>query len=186
MILLASFLFVPALVQANVVSISTTSLPNGTVGEHYSVPVRAFHGCTPYRWWISGTLPQGLAASPSRFTTYDLLHGTPDRVGWFTFSITVRGCGGHISTHRYTIRILPAQTTHSVSLNWKPSPGAVAYDLYRSTSSGGPYALVASAISGTNFVDEAVTAGETYFYVATAWNGTMESGFSNQVIVVVP
>jgi fibronectin type 3 domain-containing protein len=58
--------------------------------------------------------------------------------------------------------------------------------LYRSTFSGGPYALVASAILGTSFVDQSVTTGETYFYVATAWDGTKESGFSNQVTVVVP
>jgi len=103
-----------------------------------------------------------------------------------TFSVTVRGCGGHISSHRYTVSIAPAQTAHSVSLKWQPSPTAVSYDLYRSTFSGGPYELVASAILGTSFVDQSVTAGETYFYVAMAWDGTKESGFSNQVIAVVP
>src|SRR2546427_16983 len=99
------FLLPAALAQATVVSISTTSLPNGTVGQHYSVAVKAIHGCTPYRWWVSGTLPIG---------------------------------------------------------------------------------LVASAILGTSFVDQSVTAGETYFYVATAWDGTKESGFSNQVTAAVP
>jgi fibronectin type 3 domain-containing protein len=58
--------------------------------------------------------------------------------------------------------------------------------LYRSTFSGGPYELVASAILGTSFVDQAVTSGETYFYVVTAWDGTKESAFSNQLIAVVP
>jgi hypothetical protein len=180
------FLFLAALAQAKVVSIETTSLPNGTVGQHYWVAVKAINGCTPYRWWISGTLPSGLAASPSPATTSDLVHGTPVSVGSSTFSVTVRGCGGHISSHRYTITIAPAQTAHSVSLKWQPSPTAVSYDLYRSTFSGGPYALVASAILGTGFVDQSVTAGETYFYVATAWDGAKESGFCNQVIVVVP
>ena len=140
----------------------------------------------PYRWWVSGTLPIGLVASPSPATTYDLVHGTPAQVGSSTFSVTVRGCGGHISSHRYTVSIAPAQTAHSVSLKWQPSPTAVSYDLYRSTFSGGPYGLVASAILGTSFVDQSVTAGETYFYVATAWDGTKESGFSNQVTAAVP
>ena len=180
------FLLSAALAQATVVSISTTSLPNGTVGQHYSAAVKAIRGCTPCRWWVSGTLPSGLVASPSPATTYDLVHGTPAKVGSSTFSVTVRGCGGHISSHRYTVSVAPAQTAHSVSLNWQPSPTAVSYELYRSTISGGPYELVASAILGTNFVDEAVTAGETYFYVAMAWDGTKESGFSNQVIAVVP
>src|SRR5207302_5409344 len=91
-----------------------------------------------------------------------------------------------ISSHRYTVSIAPAQTAHSVCLKWQPSATAVSYDLYRSTLSCGPYGLVASAILGTSFVDQAVTAGETYFSVATAWDGTKESSFSNQVIAVVP
>src|SRR5437016_13296008 len=107
----------------------------------------------PYRWWVSGTLPIGLVASPSPATTYDLVHGTPAQVGSSTFSVTVRGCGGHISSHRYTVSIAPAQTAHSVSLKWQPSATAVSYDLYRSTFSGGPYGLVASAILATSFVD---------------------------------
>src|SRR5439155_20720102 len=68
------FLFLAALAQATVVSISTTSLPNGTVGQHYAVAVKAINGCTPYRWWISGTLPSGLVASPS--PRYDLRSGS--------------------------------------------------------------------------------------------------------------
>ena len=183
---LTLFLLPAALAQATVVSISTTSLPNGTVGQHYSAAVKAIHGCTPYRWWVSGTLPSGLVASPSPATTYDLVHGTPATVGSSTFSVTVKGCGGHISSRWYTVSIAPAQTAHSVSLKWQPSATAVSYDLYRSTLSGGPYELVASAILGTSFMDQSVTAGETYFYVATAWDGTKESGFSNQVIAVVP
>src|SRR5437773_6568599 len=70
-------------------------------------------------------------------------------VGSSTFSVTVKGCGGHISSRRYTVSIAPAQTAHSVSLKWQSSPTAVSYDLYRSTFSGGPYGLVASAILGT-------------------------------------
>jgi hypothetical protein len=180
------FLLQAALAQATVVSISTISLPNGTVGQHYWAAVKAIHGCTPYRWWISGALPSGLVASRSTTTTSDLIHGIPTTVGSSTFSVTVRGCGGHISTHRYTVSIAPAQTVHSVSLKWQPSATAVSYDLYRSTLSGGPYGLVASAILGTSFVDQAVTSGETYFYVVTAWDGTKESAFSNQVMAVVP
>src|SRR5437879_1620584 len=124
------------------VSISTTSLPNGTVGQHYSVAVKAIHGCTPYRWWISGTLPSGLVASPSPATTYDLVHGTPAQVGSSTFSVTVRGCGGHISSHRYTVSIAPAQTAHSVSLKWRHTLTLVIQDSdrvlsYRVTPVGG-------------------------------------------------
>src|SRR5438094_10045819 len=138
-------------------------MTNGALCHHYSVAGKAIHGCTPYRWWVSGTLPIGLVASPSPATTYDLVHGTPAQVGSSTFSVTVRGCGGHISSRRYTVSIAPAQTPHSVSLKWQPSPTAVSYDLYRSTISGGPYELVASAVLGTSFIVRSVTARVTFF-----------------------
>src|SRR2546426_11829670 len=41
------FLFLAALAQATVVSISTTSLPNGTVGQHYAVAVKPLMAVPP-------------------------------------------------------------------------------------------------------------------------------------------
>src|SRR3989475_11138877 len=107
-------------------------------------------------------------------------------VGSSTFSVTVKGCGGHISSRRYTVSIAPAQTAHSVSLKWQSSPTAVSYDLYRSTFSGGPYALVGSAILGTSFVDQSVTAGEAYFFEASAWEWAKERGFSKRGVAAGP
>jgi len=49
-----------------------------------------------------------------------------------------------------------------------------------------PRSLLADSYFPGSFVDQSVTAGETYFYVATAWDGTKESGFSNQVTAAVP
>src|SRR2546430_17692956 len=92
-------------------------------------------------------------------------------VGSSTFSVTVKGCGGHISSRRYTVSIAPAQTAHSVSLKGQPSATAVSYDLYRSTISGGPYGLVASAILRTSFMDQSVTWGGASIYRATSWGG---------------
>ena len=61
------------------------------------------------------------------------------------------------------------------------------YNVYRAGVSGGPYASVASANSGTSYVDGSVQAGQTYYYVVTAvdTNGT-ESVYSNQVQAVIP
>jgi hypothetical protein len=45
-------------------SISTSSLPNGTVGTAYSTSLGASGGTSPYSWTVSGgTLPAGLALS---------------------------------------------------------------------------------------------------------------------------
>jgi hypothetical protein len=42
-------------------------------------------------------------------------------------------------------------------------------------------------LSGTSFSDNQVQAGHTYFYVATAINGSnSESGYSSQAQAIVP
>jgi fibronectin type 3 domain-containing protein len=54
--------------------------------------------------------------------------------------------------------------------------------------SGGPYALInTSLISGTNYTDTNVTAGQTYYYVTTAVDGSDDqSANSNQAVATVP
>jgi fibronectin type 3 domain-containing protein len=64
----------------------------------------------------------------------------------------------------------------------------VGYNVYRSTTSGGPYTLITSTpVAGVTYTDTAVQAGVTYFYVVTAVdaNGN-ESAFSNEASVTVP
>jgi hypothetical protein len=78
---------------------------------------------------------------------------------------------------------------HSVSLSWSATTSPVAgYNIYRGVQSGGPYAkLTASPAPGTNYSDNAVQAGATYYYVATAVNSSsQESGYSNQTVATVP
>ena len=82
-----------------------------------------------------------------------------------------------------------APTQHSVDLSWgaSSSSNVQGYNVYRAGVSGGPYAAVVSANSGTTFVDGSVQSGQTYFYVVTAvdTSGT-ESAYSNQVQAVIP
>jgi Abnormal spindle-like microcephaly-assoc'd, ASPM-SPD-2-Hydin len=78
---------------------------------------------------------------------------------------------------------------HSVSLSWAQSSSAtVGYNVYRSTVSGGPFSKINSALNAsTNFVDNIVQAGSTYYYVTTAVNGSgVESAYSNQVKAAIP
>jgi hypothetical protein len=82
-----------------------------------------------------------------------------------------------------------AASAHSVSLTWDPSRSAVTgYNVYRGSVSGGPYAQINSVLDpSTSYTDNTVLAGNTYFYVSTALDsGGVESGFSNQVKVVIP
>ncbi len=81
-------------------------------------------------------------------------------------------------------------TAHSVSLSWAASTsnGITGYNVYRGVTSGGPYSKLNSAlISGISYVDYAVSAGSTYYYVATAVDSSgVESTYSNQATAVIP
>ncbi len=83
-----------------------------------------------------------------------------------------------------------AAPRHSVDMSWDAStgPDVVGYNVYRGSVSGGPYSRINSALEATTrYTDNAVTAGETYYYVATAVNGSgHESGYSNQAQAVIP
>jgi Abnormal spindle-like microcephaly-assoc'd, ASPM-SPD-2-Hydin len=85
---------------------------------------------------------------------------------------------------------LSGQPAHSVSLTWGPSPSTViGYNVYRGTSSGGPYPskLTSSPQSATSLVDNTVMAGTTYYYVATSVDqNSVESIYSNQLTATVP
>ncbi|MDK8183922.1 hypothetical protein [Paenibacillus sp. UMB4589-SE434] len=61
-----------------------------------------------------------------------------------------------------------------VTFDWDLT-GAKFYTVKRSTSSGGPYAVLASNITGTTYTDRAVTNGTTYYYVVSSGN---EAGLS--------
>jgi hypothetical protein len=71
-----------------------------------------------------------------------------------------------------------------VSLNWDDNvePDLTGYNVYRSTTSGGPYALLNGApLAASDYVDTAVTNGTTYHYVVTALDTSdNESADSNE------
>ena len=62
------------------------------------------------------------------------------------------------------------------------------YDVYRGTTSGGPYSKVNGSTDASNtYSDTTIQAGETYYYVVTSLNSAgTQSNYSNQVTAVVP
>jgi hypothetical protein len=79
--------------------------------------------------------------------------------------------------------------THSVSLSWTDnSSGVVGYNVYRGSVSGGPYTRINSGIDATPvYNDTSVVAGQAYYYVATAIDGSgVESAFSQEEEGIVP
>ena len=82
-----------------------------------------------------------------------------------------------------------APVQHSVSLNWQASPSKniAFYSAYRSSTHGGPYGLMASAITGLAYSDSSVQSGATYYYVVTATDDSgEESADSHEVAATVP
>lgn len=80
--------------------------------------------------------------------------------------------------------------THSVTLNWtaSTSPNIAGYRVYRGSAPGGPYTEITTrAQASTNFVDKAVSAGSTYYYVCVAVDTAgNQSKYSNEARAVVP
>jgi hypothetical protein len=81
-----------------------------------------------------------------------------------------------------------AQIQHTVDLSWTASAGAVGYNIYRGTVSGGPYTIINSSLDATTtYTDSTVVSGQTYYYVTTAVNSdSQESGYSNQAQAIIP
>ena len=111
-----------------------------------------------------------------------LLFTTCMVLGCLSFSFA-QGLQGHVKlSGNATVTI----TGHSVTLTWTASQNATSYNIYRGTTSGGPYVRVASGIVSTTYSDVQVTHNQTLYYVTTAVNGSNESGYSDQTAAVIP
>jgi hypothetical protein len=86
--------------------------------------------------------------------------------------------------------VQPTPTTLPVNLSWSASTsaGVTGYNVYRGTSSSGPFTLLTSSpVTSTIFTDSTAQAGQTYYYVVTAVaTGGVESSYSNVAVAVMP
>jgi fibronectin type 3 domain-containing protein len=80
--------------------------------------------------------------------------------------------------------------SHSATLNWTASTSSnvSGYNIYRSATSGGSYTkLNTSLVAAITYADTTVAAGQTYYFVVTAVDGSgNESVYSNQVQAIIP
>lgn len=70
-----------------------------------------------------------------------------------------------------------------ITLNWTIATGAQSYHVKRSTNPGGPYAIIASNVTGISYTDNSVTNGIYYYYVISSI-ATLESSNSQEVLGV--
>ncbi len=67
-----------------------------------------------------------------------------------------------------------------VELTWPNLNNATSYTVKRSTTSGGPYAPIATNISSTSYTDADVTNGTTYYYIVSVIKDGIEIWNSNE------
>ena len=114
----------------------------------------------------------------------------PKATGAISGTITIASNASNGTSLTVPVTADGVVAAHVANLQWQASSssGVLGYYVYRSNSSGGPYTkLVGSAIAGTGYADNNVSAGTQYYYVVTAVNNAgQESIYSNQVAVKVP
>ena len=89
------------------------------------------------------------------------------------------------ATPRPPLPGIPSRLTASpgnsvIKLTWQPVASASGYNVKRSGSPGGPYAAIASNITGTAYADTDVANGTSYYYVVAAITEGVESLPSNE------
>ena len=173
------------------VAITTTSLPNGTVGSGYNFTVAATGGTAPYTFTASG-LPAGLSISPA-----GVISGTPTANG--TASVTLTVTDSTNPTHATSSVTLPLTISNQLAVSTTSLPSGVvgaAYNFtvtatggvapYTFTAAGLPAGLSISAggvISGTPTAPGTVTAAIT---VTDSTTPTHMTATANLSIAIAP
>jgi hypothetical protein len=130
------------------VSVTTTSLPNGTLGTAYSRTLAAAGGTSPYTWAVTaGALPTSLTLHAAT----GVIDGTPTVGGPFTFTVTVTDSLAQAATATFTVTIATAITITTTS----PLPAGVTGTDYGPGGAG----VTLAASGGTSPYRWALTAG---------------------------
>ncbi len=133
-----------------VLTITTTSLPAGTVGQFYSRAVQASGGTGALTWSLvagAGTPPPGLNLNP----TTGAIEGTPTTAGTSSFTVRVQDSGGQSDTQALSITI---NTTPP-----PPNPPAITTTALPAGTQDLPYNQPVQATGGTGALTWSLVAG---------------------------
>jgi FtsP/CotA-like multicopper oxidase with cupredoxin domain len=186
-------------------TINTTSLPNGGVNAAYNQTVAATGGIAPYTWSATG-LPPGLSIN----TGNGVISGTPTPAaipagaafGTFPVSITVTDSITTPVNTTLNLRInqtaaaapsgLTASATanNRVVLTWADNANnETGIQIQRALNNSFTTGLTSVIVSGTTlttYTDNAVAPATTYFYRVRAGNSLTWSAFSNTATTTTP
>jgi hypothetical protein len=177
----------PAIANFGSVTVGSTQNQTGSItASGASVTISSVSSSNPEFTLTGLSLPVTLSASQSASFT---LRFAPQASGAASATITFTSNATNPPVAASLTGTGIAAPQHNVSLSWTPSTSTVTgYNVYRGTQSGGPYvALNSTAEAGTRYTDNSVQAGQNYYYVVTAVDGSgNESVYSNQAQAVVP
>ena len=177
----------PATLNFGSVTVGSSASLQATLTASNAAVTISSDGSTSSEFVLSGlTLPATIAAGESVAVTIQF---TPNASG------AASGQAGFTSnaTGSPTVESLTgtgvAPSSHYVSVSWNAAGGnPVGYNVFRGTAKAGPFEQINAALdASTNYTDDTVVAGTTYYYVATAVNAQgQESAYSNVGEAVIP
>jgi hypothetical protein len=172
------------IVNAGTITLTPTTLPDGTVAGAYNASVSASGGTSPYTYTVtSGSLPAGLTLSSA-----GVLSGTPTSGGSFSFTITATdastGTGPYTGAQAYTLTVnaptigitpttLPSAAVSSAYSQSVSASGGTSPYTYTVTSGSLPAGLTLSSagvLSGTP------TSGGSFSFTITATDASTGTG----------
>jgi hypothetical protein len=131
---------------AAALAISTTSLPQGTVGTAYSATLMASGGTTPYTWSVTGgTLPAGLSLAPST----GIISGTPTAATSTSITVQIKDASAFAKSATLAITIVTA--TAQLTITTTTLPNGQVGQAYSATlaATGGKLPYTWSLTTGT-------------------------------------
>ena len=129
--------------------ITTTTVPDATLGAAYTAPITATGGVPPLAWSLSsGTLPKGLALGSSTTGTVNIT-GKATVAGAFAFTVTVTDATGASNTSG-TLQIVVSSLAFTTTSPLPSGTVGLAYAGVQFAATGGtpPYAF--SVATGSN------------------------------------
>lgn len=157
-------------------SITSTSIPAGTIGSAYSAVLQSSGGAAPYAWSITaGGLPNGLSFS----ATTGLISGTPTAVGVTNFTAAIADSSNPAQAKSVQLTLVIAATPLGITTSSLPSGtiGSTYTNLLQATGGTSPYTWsIASGslptglslASATGIISGAPTTAGTFSFTATA------------------
>src|SRR6185437_8997610 len=133
-------------------AITTTSLPNGTVGTPYSATLTASGGNQPYSWsFASGRMPAGLSLNSN-----GVISGTPTAAGTFSLGLTLKDKSKPPQQKFIALTLIISK---AVSTTPPPTPLTVSTSSLAAATFGTPYSQTLAASGGSPAYTWSISSG---------------------------